>query len=82
MNVLIAYLLGILTGIKQIHSVNKAKKSKDQSGDSLPVLRAELDIPPTVEALRNPRAIKKMALSSIWLLFIPPPCSLSSGMRV
>src|SRR5438309_5363711 len=69
MPVLIAYLLGFLTGIKRIDSVNKTKKSQDQSGDSLPILGTELDIPAAVEAEKKAKNGKKLGLE-FYLAFI------------
>jgi hypothetical protein len=69
MPVLIAYLLGFLTGIKRIDSANKAKNSQDQSGDSLPVLRAKFDISTAVEAEKRAKNGKKNGLE-FYLAFI------------
>lgn len=69
MYVLIAYLLGILTGIKRIDPVNKANNSQDQSGDSLPVLRTDFDIPTAVQAQKKPKDDKKNSLD-FYLAFI------------
>jgi hypothetical protein len=45
MYVLIAYLLGILTGVKQIDPTNEAKKSQNYRSDSPPILGTEPNIP-------------------------------------
>lgn len=63
MHILIAYLLGILTGIKRIDPVNKTKNTNDQGSNSPPVMRAvTVHIPPEIEAKKESKDRKKHTL--------------------
>jgi hypothetical protein len=69
MPVLIAFLLGLLTGIKKVNFINKASEPKNDGCDSTPGLQATLNIPAPVQPEGKTKEHKNNGLE-IYLAFI------------